>query len=103
MVILVTNVINGEQRIFKMQKDKEAQKLQQMLDIKDGKQVSKTTEKSNFNKELEANRPTHTYYKHAPKGRMLTQHEMARIRHNEQIWPDGVQHDADFFRDFQVK
>ena len=85
-----------------MQKDKSKARLKTMLAIKDGKSTGRTTPKSAFNRTLEANRPTHTYDRRAPKGRMLTQYEMHRLRRMEQIWPDDIQTDADRMRNFNV-
>ena len=86
-----------------MQKDKKIRDLQTILDIKDGKPMPRTTEKSEFNSEVEANRPTYTLYNKSQKGRMLTQSEMARLRRLEQIWPNSIQDDADNMRGFKVK
>jgi len=85
-----------------MQKNKEALRLRQILDIKSGKSAVETTEKSEFNGEVEANRPTDTRNVYPEKGRMLTQREMSTLRRNEQIWPDGIEHDAAEMRGFKV-
>lgn len=60
--------------------------LQHILDIKDGKPMMRTTEKSEFNKTLEANRPEYTRYGYSPKGPMLSQRAMRRLRFEEQLW-----------------
>lgn len=85
-----------------MQKNKDRLRLGQIADIKAGKPAVKTTEKSGFNQEVEANRPTDTQNVYPEKGRMLTQREMSTLRRNEQIWPDGIEHDAAEMRDFKV-
>lgn len=86
-----------------MQKNKDSQRLKLMNDIKAGKPVVHTTEKSAFNQAAEVNRPTYTYYVKGTRGRMLTQFEMYLLRRWEQIWPCGIQTDADSMRDFKVR
>ena len=85
-----------------MQRNKEVLLLNQIADIKAGKPAVKTTEKSEFNLDSEANRPTSSRYMYPEKGRMLTQREMSTLRRNEQIWPNGVDHDAAEMRSFRV-
>ena len=85
-----------------MQRDKDTLRLNQIADIKAGKPAVKTTEKSEFNSEVEANRPTFSRYVHPEKSRMFTQPEMSRLRRYEQIWPDGIEHDAAAMRNFRV-
>lgn len=70
-----------------MKKNTKDLTLQRMLDIKDGKPMPHTTEKSEFNQAAEANRPKITScWMSTPRGKMLTQQQMGILRRWEQIW-----------------
>lgn len=94
-------MLNSCNRRRVVQKDKESARLDRMLAIRDGEPVVRTTEQSEFNRALEANRPN-PKYSHCSqdtlRGRMFTQYEMHQLRRMEQIWPNSVEYDAENLR-----